>query len=98
MNVHKRQLLYAGAAPIIPPRSKDTGCLILLKPIVVLGLYFLVINEVAVRARINFPELFRLEKIRAERENEMFPDEMDTPMDQAARVRFQRFVRCRYYF
>lgn len=34
----------------------------------------------------------RLEKIRAERENEMFPDEMDTPMDQAARVRFQRFV------
>lgn len=35
---------------------------------------------------------YRLEKIRAERENEMFPDEMDTPMDQAARVRFQRFV------
>lgn len=32
----------------------------------------------------------RLEKIRAERENEMFPDEMDTPLDQAARVRFQR--------
>lgn len=33
----------------------------------------------------------QLEKIRAERENEMFPDEMDTPMDQAARVRFQRY-------
>lgn len=33
---------------------------------------------------------FRLEKLRAERENEMFPDEMDTPMDQTARVRFQR--------
>lgn len=33
----------------------------------------------------------QLEKIRAERENEMFPDEMDTPMDQPARVRFQRY-------
>lgn len=32
----------------------------------------------------------RLEKIRAERENELFPDEMDTPMDQTARVRFQK--------
>lgn len=32
-----------------------------------------------------------LEKIRAERENEMFPDEIDTPFDQAARVRFQRY-------
>ncbi|CAH3023579.1 unnamed protein product [Porites evermanni] len=33
----------------------------------------------------------QLEKIRAERENEMFPDEIDTPMDQSARVRFQRY-------
>ncbi|XP_027056912.1 pre-rRNA-processing protein TSR1 homolog isoform X1 [Pocillopora damicornis] len=33
----------------------------------------------------------QLEKMRAERENEMFPDEMDTPMDQPARVRFQRY-------
>lgn len=32
-----------------------------------------------------------LEKYRAERENEMFPDEVDTPMDIPARVRFQRY-------
>ena len=34
--------------------------------------------------------VLRLEKLRAERENEMFPDEVDTPMDVPARVRFQR--------
>ena len=34
--------------------------------------------------------LFRLEKERAERENEMFPDEIDTPFDVPARVRFQK--------
>ncbi|KXJ22849.1 Pre-rRNA-processing protein TSR1-like [Exaiptasia diaphana] len=33
----------------------------------------------------------QLEKLRSERENEMFPDEIDTPMDVAARVRFQKF-------
>ena len=32
-----------------------------------------------------------LEKYRAERENEMFPDEVDTPMDIPARVRFQKY-------
>ncbi len=32
-----------------------------------------------------------LEKFRLERENEMFPDEVDTPTDQAARIRFQRY-------
>ena len=32
-----------------------------------------------------------LEKYRAERENEMFPDEVDTPRDIPARVRFQRY-------
>eukprot|EP00795_Rhopilema_esculentum_P001310 gene1310-15697_t len=33
----------------------------------------------------------QLEIYRAERENEMFPDEMDTPLDIPARVRFQRY-------
>ncbi|CAB4026240.1 Pre-rRNA-processing TSR1, partial, partial [Paramuricea clavata] len=32
-----------------------------------------------------------LEKERAERENEMFPDEIDTPFDVPARVRFQKY-------
>ena len=32
-----------------------------------------------------------LEKYRAERENEMFPDEVDTPMDIPARIRFQKY-------
>ena len=32
----------------------------------------------------------RLEKYREERENDMFPDEVDTPMDVAARERFAR--------
>ena len=29
-----------------------------------------------------------------EHENEMFPDEVDTPQNIDARVRFQRFVSC----
>ena len=33
----------------------------------------------------------QLEKYRAERENEMFPDEIDTPLHIPARVRFQRY-------
>ena len=32
-----------------------------------------------------------LEKYRAERENEMFPDEVDTPTDIPARIRFQKY-------
>lgn len=32
----------------------------------------------------------RLEKYRLERENEMFPDEVDTPMHMPASERFQR--------
>ncbi|XP_028402867.1 pre-rRNA-processing protein TSR1 homolog [Dendronephthya gigantea] len=32
-----------------------------------------------------------LEKERAERENEMFPDEIDTPFDVPARMRFQKY-------
>ncbi|XP_070558804.1 pre-rRNA-processing protein TSR1 homolog [Ptychodera flava] len=32
-----------------------------------------------------------LEKYRSERQHVMFPDEMDTPMDVAARVRFQKY-------
>ncbi|EDO37178.1 predicted protein [Nematostella vectensis] len=36
-------------------------------------------------------ERLQLEKLRAARENEMFPDELDTPLDTAARVRFQKF-------
>lgn len=37
----------------------------------------------------------RLEKERAERENEMFPDEIDTPFDVPARMRFQKY-ECNY--
>lgn len=33
-----------------------------------------------------------LDKYREERENEMFPDEVDTPEDMPARLRFARFV------
>ena len=36
--------------------------------------------------------VFRLELLRAERENAMFPDEVDTPQDVPARVRFQKYV------
>ncbi|KAK3744874.1 hypothetical protein QZH41_003654 [Actinostola sp. cb2023] len=36
-------------------------------------------------------ELIQLEKLRSERENELFPDEMDTPKDVPARIRFQKF-------
>lgn len=36
--------------------------------------------------------LYRLELLRAERENAMFPDEMDTPQDIPARVRFQKCI------
>jgi len=32
-----------------------------------------------------------LERLRAEKEQEQFPDEIDTPLDQPARVRFQRY-------
>lgn len=32
-----------------------------------------------------------LEKLRSEREHKMFPDEIDTPMDTAARLRFIRY-------
>ena len=34
----------------------------------------------------------RLELLRAERENAMFPDEIDTPQDVSARVRFQKYL------
>lgn len=34
----------------------------------------------------------RLQLVRAERENAMFPDEVDTPQDIPARVRFQKYV------
>lgn len=45
------------------------------------------------KQKINiFLSSFRLEKERAERENEMFPDEIDTPFDVPARVRFQKWV------
>ena len=37
-----------------------------------------------------FYYLCRLEKYRAQRMNEMFPDEIDTPTDTAARTRFAR--------
>lgn len=37
---------------------------------------------------INMAEV---EKYRKARENEQFPDEIDTPMDVAARIRFQRY-------
>ena len=33
----------------------------------------------------------RLELLRAERENAMFPDEVDTPQDTTARTRFQKY-------
>jgi hypothetical protein len=33
---------------------------------------------------------FRLEKIKLARINAEFPDEVDTPMDQPARIRFQK--------
>jgi pre-rRNA-processing protein TSR1 len=33
----------------------------------------------------------RLELLRAERENAMFPDEVDTPQDTPARIRFQKY-------
>ena len=33
----------------------------------------------------------RLESLRAEREDYMFPDEVDTPLHVAARLRFQRY-------
>ena len=36
--------------------------------------------------------LVRLELIRAERENAMFPDEVDTPQDTPARIRFQKYT------
>ena len=36
--------------------------------------------------------LCRLEKYREARLNEMFPDEIDTPMDTPARKRFERLV------
>ena len=34
--------------------------------------------------------------MRAERENAMFPDEVDTPRDVPARVRFQKYVSSSY--
>merc|ERR1719516_457205 len=41
---------------------------------------------------VNFAqEVEELEKIKAARLEEMFPDEMDTPSDVAARVRFQKY-------
>ena len=36
----------------------------------------------------------RFELLRAERENAMFPDEVDTPQDTPARIRFQKYERC----
>ncbi|GCC19200.1 hypothetical protein chiPu_0021785, partial [Chiloscyllium punctatum] len=36
-------------------------------------------------------ELMMLEKCKQERMDEMFPDEVDTPKDVAARVRFQKY-------
>ena len=36
--------------------------------------------------------LVRLELIRAERENAMFPDEVDTPQDTPAKIRFQKYT------
>ena len=38
----------------------------------------------------------RLQLMRAERENAMFPDEVDTPRDVPARVRFQKYVSSSY--
>jgi len=39
----------------------------------------------------NEKEMKTLEKIKEARENEMFPDEVDTPFDQTARARFARY-------
>lgn len=36
-------------------------------------------------------EKAEVEKYRKARENEQFPDEMDTPVDTPARIRFQRY-------
>ena len=35
---------------------------------------------------------FRLQQLRAEREDQMFPDEVDTPLNTPARTRFQKYV------
>ena len=32
----------------------------------------------------------RVERLRSEREHNVFPDEVDTPLDVSARVRFQK--------
>ncbi|VDK70381.1 unnamed protein product [Gongylonema pulchrum] len=36
-------------------------------------------------------DVAEVEKYRKERENEQFPDEIDTPVDTPARIRFQRY-------
>jgi pre-rRNA-processing protein TSR1 len=42
-------------------------------------------------------ELEELKRFRQQRENELFPDEIDTPLDTAARVRFQRYRGLKSY-
>lgn len=36
--------------------------------------------------------IFSLEKVKEERQHVMFPDEVDTPVDVPARVRFARYL------
>lgn len=45
-----------------------------------------------------FLAFYRFEKYRMEHENEMFPDEVDTPQDVSARVRFQRYKKAKLIF
>ena len=48
---------------------------------------------------VNFAaEVDELERIKAAREEELFPDEVDTPMDQAARQVFIRNFKVYQYF
>ena len=42
------------------------------------------------KSDLTTPPASRLALLRAEREDKMFPDEVDTPIDTLAKIRFQK--------